>query len=82
MFMFFAILLKIIVVFWIGFSFLSFKNCLLSLAVVTHTFNPSRGSYVSEFEASLGYRESSRQRNPVLKNQFVGLERWLSGSEN
>jgi hypothetical protein len=46
--------------------------------VVAHTFNPrqsgGRGRWISEFEASLFYRVSSRtaratQRNPVLKNQ-------------
>jgi hypothetical protein len=39
--------------------------------VVTHTFNPSRGSQISEFELSLVYKVSSRtaraiQRNPVF----------------
>ena len=49
-----------------------------------------RGRQISEFEASLVYKVSSRtaraiQRNPVSKNQkkkkinFRGLERWLSG---
>jgi hypothetical protein len=46
--------------------------------VVVHTFNPcsweARGRWISEFEASLVYRVSSRtaratQRNPVSKNQ-------------
>jgi hypothetical protein len=46
--------------------------------VVAHAFNPSnsggRGRLISEFEASLVYRESSRtaratQRNPVSKNK-------------
>jgi hypothetical protein len=41
-------------------------------AVVAHAFNPNRGRRVSEFEASLVYRVSSRtaratQRNPVSK---------------
>jgi hypothetical protein len=41
-------------------------------AVVAHAFNPSRGRQISEFEASLVYRVSSRtarstQRNPVSK---------------
>jgi hypothetical protein len=44
---------------------------------VAHTFNPStggRGRQISEFEASLVYKVSSRtakatQRNPVLKNK-------------
>jgi hypothetical protein len=49
-----------------------------SQAVVAHAFNPQhsggRGRQISEFEASLVYRVSSRtaratQRNPVLKNQ-------------
>jgi hypothetical protein len=40
--------------------------------VVAHAFNPSRGRRISEFEASLVYKVSSRtaratQRNPVLK---------------
>jgi hypothetical protein len=48
-------------------------------AAVAHAFNPithsgGRGRQISEFEASLVYRVSSRtarttQRNPVLKNQ-------------
>jgi hypothetical protein len=42
--------------------------------VVAHAFNPSTGGWISEFEASLVYRVSSRkarviQRNPVSKNQ-------------
>ena len=42
--------------------------------MVAHAFNPSRGRQISEFEASLVYRVSSRttkatQRNPVLKNK-------------
>jgi hypothetical protein len=42
--------------------------------VVAHAFNPSRSRLISEFEASLVYKVSSRtaraiQRNPVLKNQ-------------
>jgi hypothetical protein len=44
--------------------------------VVVHAFNPSRGRgrWISEFEASLVYRVSSRtarttQRNPVSKNK-------------
>jgi hypothetical protein len=42
--------------------------------LVAHAFNPSRGRRISEFEASLVYKVSSRtargiQRNPVLKNQ-------------
>jgi hypothetical protein len=47
--------------------------------VVAHAFNPStsprgRGRWISEFEASLVYRVSSRtaratQRNPVSKNK-------------
>jgi hypothetical protein len=44
------------------------------LGVVVHAFNPSRGRRISEFEASLVYRVSSRtaratQRNPVLKKK-------------
>ena len=45
-------------------------------AVVAHAFNPpgGRGRQISEFEASLVYRVSSRtaraiQRNPVSNNQ-------------
>jgi hypothetical protein len=46
-----------------------------SRAVVAHAFNPrGRGRQISEFEASLVYKVSSRiaratQRNPVLENQ-------------
>ena len=63
--------------------------------MVAHAFNPStlggRGRWISEFEASLVYRVSSRtaraiQRNPVSKKtkskkqkkKRSGLERWLS----
>jgi hypothetical protein len=40
--------------------------------VVVHAFNPSRGRWISEFEASLVYKVSSRtaratQRNPISK---------------
>jgi hypothetical protein len=43
-------------------------------AVVEHAFNP-RGRQISEFEASLVYKMSSRtartiQRNPVSKNKI------------
>jgi hypothetical protein len=51
----------------------------ISWAVVVHAFNPStwlggRGRWISEFEASLVYKVSSRtaraiQRNPVSKNK-------------
>jgi hypothetical protein len=49
------------------------KNKDISWAVVAHTFNP-RGRRISEFEASLVYRVSSRtaratQRNNVSKNK-------------
>jgi hypothetical protein len=42
--------------------------------VVVQFFNPSRGRQISEFEASLVYKVSSRtaraiQRNPVSKNK-------------
>jgi hypothetical protein len=42
--------------------------------VVAHAFNPSRGRRISEFEASLVYRVSSRtartiQRNPASRKQ-------------
>jgi hypothetical protein len=52
--------------------------------VVAHAFNPKhsggRGKWISEFEASLVYRVSSRtaratQRNPVLKNKTKQNER-------
>jgi hypothetical protein len=60
-------------------SFLA-KKKILSWAVVAHTFNPGiqhlggRGRRISEFEASLAYRVSSRtnraiQKNPVSKKQ-------------
>jgi hypothetical protein len=51
----------------------------LQPGVVAHTFKPStlggRGRWISEFEASLVYRVSSRiaratQRNPVSKNKI------------
>jgi hypothetical protein len=55
------------------------KMALLGPGVVAHAFNPSqhsggRGRQISEFEASLVYKVSSRtaraiQRNPVSKNQ-------------
>jgi hypothetical protein len=50
----------------------------IKLGVVAHPFNPStvggRGRRISEFEANLAYRVSSRtaraiQRNPVLKTK-------------
>jgi hypothetical protein len=46
----------------------------IRLGVVAHAFDPSRGRRISEFEASLVYKVSSRtaraiQRNPVSKNQ-------------
>jgi hypothetical protein len=51
----------------------------LSQEVVLHAFNPStweggRGRWISELEASLVYKVSSRtaratQRNPVFKNK-------------
>ena len=42
--------------------------------MVVHSFNPSRGRQISEFEASLVYKVCSRtaraiQRNPVSKKQ-------------
>jgi hypothetical protein len=59
-----------------------------------HTFNPKhlggRGKQISEFEASLVYRVSSRtaratQRNPVLENQKTttkkGNKEWKEGRE-
>ena len=53
----------------------------LKLGVVAHAFSPShsggRGRQISEFEASLVYRVSSRtaratQRNPVSKKKKKG----------
>jgi hypothetical protein len=46
--------------------------------VVAHAFNPSRGKWISEFEASLVYKVGSWtaraiQRNPVLKNFYFSL---------
>jgi hypothetical protein len=43
--------------------------------VVLHAFNPSTGRRISEFEASLVYRVSSKtakatQRNPVSKKKI------------
>jgi hypothetical protein len=55
---------------------LNYKLTDIKPGVVVHAFNPStrggRGRRISEFEASLVYKESSRtaratQRNPVLK---------------
>jgi hypothetical protein len=53
------------------------KMGIIKPGVVVHAFNPSkggRGRRISEFEASLVYKVSSRtaratQRNPVSKNQ-------------
>jgi hypothetical protein len=47
---------------------------LVWLGVVAHAFNPSRGRRISEIEASLVYRVSSRtaratKKNTVSKNQ-------------
>ena len=54
----------------------SLKKGQESQAVVAHAFNPStgRGRQISEFDASLVYKVSSRtaratQRNPVSKKQ-------------
>jgi hypothetical protein len=58
--------------------------------IVVHAFNPStgrdRGRHISEFEASLVYKVSSRtaraiQRNPVSKKQtkqkkMIYLQEW------
>jgi hypothetical protein len=59
--------------------------------MVAHTFNP-RGRQISEFEASLVYKVSSRtaraiQRNPVSKNKQTNKQKqshiaasgWRSG---
>jgi hypothetical protein len=35
--------------------------------VVAHTFNPSRGRWISEFEASLVYKVSSRTARAIEK---------------
>jgi hypothetical protein len=53
-------------------------------AVVAHAFNPSRGRRISEFEASLVYKVSSRtaraiQRNPVSKKQKIKQNKMLEG---
>jgi hypothetical protein len=52
---------------------MKYKTCWV---VVAHAYNPStweaaRGRWISEFEASLVYKVSSRtiQRNPVLKTK-------------
>jgi hypothetical protein len=58
-----------------GLSFIIIVKKFLKLGMVAHAFNPStrgRGRRISEFEASLVYRVSSRtaratQRNPVSK---------------
>ena len=59
-----------------SFKIFCLVKSLRSRAVVAHGCNPStlgsRGRWISEFEASLVYRVSSRtartiQRNPVLK---------------
>jgi hypothetical protein len=63
--------------FILTFNFSPIRN-IFSLAVVAHAFNPShlggRDRRISEFEASLVYKVSSRtaratQKNPVLKKQ-------------
>ena len=60
------------------------KNKMVEPGVVAHAFNPEhsggRGRGISEFEASLVYKVSSRtaraiQRNPVSKNQDCGKSR-------
>jgi hypothetical protein len=50
------------------------KSQEVKLGVVVHSFNPSRGRQISEFEASLVYKVCSRtvratQRNPVSKSK-------------
>jgi hypothetical protein len=49
---------------WFSFRFQNFKNmCIIEPGVVAHAFNPStpsRGRQISEFEASLVYKVSSR----------------------
>jgi hypothetical protein len=56
--------------------------------VVAHAFNPStrgggRGRRISEFEASLVYKVSSRatQRNPVLEKKKKNHGESLNGHE-
>jgi hypothetical protein len=50
------------------------RNTVNGAVVVVHSFYPSKGRWISEFKATLGYRESSRiaraiQRNPVSKTK-------------
>ena len=50
------------------------RNSYRDRAVVAHAFNPSKGRQISELEASLVYRVSSRtaratQRNSVSKKK-------------
>jgi hypothetical protein len=58
---------------FIGFKQVTLKTCKPDM--VAHTFTFSRGRQISEFEASLVYRASSRrakaiQRNPVSKDKI------------
>ena len=55
---------------------ISIRKGQINLVVVAHTFNPSTGRRISEFEASLIYKVSSKtsratQRNPVFKKTKV-----------
>jgi hypothetical protein len=55
------------------FSFLFYLGDNIQMGVMVHAFNPRR--WISEFEASLVYKVSSRtartiQRNPVSKTKF------------
>jgi hypothetical protein len=48
--------------------------------MVAHTFNPSRGRRISEFEASLVYKVSSRTAKATQRNTPPPKERkkeWL-----
>jgi hypothetical protein len=57
-----------------------------SWAVVAHAYLGGRGRWISEFEASLVYRVSSRtaratQRNPVSKKQKEKNIAWSTSSK-
>ena len=53
------------------------KNSTRSRAVVVHACNPStlggRGRWISEFEASLVYRVSSRTARAIQRNPVWGV---------
>jgi hypothetical protein len=55
--------------------------------MVAHAFNPSKGRQISEFEASLVYKVSSRtargiQRNPVSKKQKTKKQKTTTTKKN